>query len=164
MYIELYKFVEGDEKCEKGEYLGYVSLEEDDVYIDVDSDELAEKLEELFSEPIYASSEAGLEQEFEPYTLEFFRNVLLILPDYDVRGCLKEAEEGESILEMGSAITEEEPIEGEAPADLTLGMEMEGFAEEGFEIEEEEEGVELEEEAFDKEEELDEMEEDEYED
>lgn len=93
MYIELYTYVEGDEACEVGEYIGYVSLEEDDVYIDVDDDKLAEKLEEMFSEPITVSSGLAADEEIEPYTEEFFQNVVHLLPDIDIRGKLQETEE-----------------------------------------------------------------------
>jgi hypothetical protein len=91
MYIELYKYVEGDESFENGEYLGYVSLEEDDVYIDLDDERLAETLEDLFSEPLsYSRSAMEPEQEIEPYTKEFFRIIPTILPDYGIRGKLQE--------------------------------------------------------------------------
>ena len=93
MYIELYKYVEGDENCESGEYLGYVSLEEDDVYIDLDDERLGETLEELFSEPLsYSRSPMEPEKDIEPYTDEFFRVVLTVLPDYGIRGKLEEDE------------------------------------------------------------------------
>jgi hypothetical protein len=91
MYIELYKYVEGDDICENSEYLGYVSLEEDDVYIDLDDERLAETLEDLFSEPLsYSRSSLEPEKEVEPYTEEFFRIVPAVLPDYGIRGKLKE--------------------------------------------------------------------------
>jgi len=94
MYIELYEYIEGDDNAETGEYYGYVSQEEDDVYIDVDNDKMAEQIEEIFSEPFtYTARNMDEEFECEPYTEEFFRRVINILPDYNIRGILKEDDE-----------------------------------------------------------------------
>ncbi len=94
MYIELYTYVDGDEACQQGEYIGYVSLEEDEVYIDVDDMSLEESLEDLFSEPLIVSNQyTGEEREIEPYTEEFFRQIIHILPDLNLRGKLVETED-----------------------------------------------------------------------
>jgi hypothetical protein len=120
MYIELYKYVEGDESCENGEYLGYVSLEEEDIYIDLDDERLAERLEELFSEPLsYSRSPLEPEKEIEPYTGDFFRVVPTILPDFGVRGKLQEDddEEFEEDLEH-----DDDEMEMEKEEDMPVGI------------------------------------------
>ena len=96
MHLELFQYIEGDDAANVGEYKGYIALEEDDIRMELNDDELAEEMEQLFSEPIVNAN--GLltdEKEAEPYTLEFFRCVLPILPDYGVRGVLKGDEEGD---------------------------------------------------------------------
>ncbi|MCD4785185.1 MAG: hypothetical protein K8T10_15320 [Candidatus Eremiobacteraeota bacterium] len=98
MHLELYQYVEGDKDAEVGEYLGYIYLDEDDVVIDIDNNELAENLEQLFSEPIqYSDGPLEAEKEVEPYTPDFFKCVIPILSDYVVRGILKDVDEIEPI-------------------------------------------------------------------
>jgi hypothetical protein len=122
MHIDIYEFVDGDETCEDAEYLGYVSLEEDDVYIDVDDVKLAEKLENLFADPIvYADSTTGSEKEAEPYTEEFFRQVLPMLQEMNTRGLLKD-EETERYV--SAAPVDPEELENEEEEELPVGMEM----------------------------------------
>ena len=94
MYLDLFQYIEGDETADAGEHLGTVILDEDDVRIDLDDDKLAEELEQLFSEPI-AKNDAldDDEEEVEPYTPEFFKAVLPFLPDYGIRGIIREDDE-----------------------------------------------------------------------
>lgn len=136
MYIELFKYVEGDETCESGEYLGYVSLEEDDIYIDVDSDNLAEKIEDLFSSPLQMNEKSiKSDEKIEPYTEDFFRNIIFMLPEMSLRGRLKVDEETDAYVkrspEEGEDIDEEE-IEMEVP----MG-DMQDLDEEEYELDDE---------------------------
>lgn len=125
MYLELFSYVEGDESLELAENLGYVTLEEDDVYIDVDNDELAEELEEFFSEPItVASNGLSGEKEIEPYTVEFFRMAPQFLEDLKIRARVKEDEESAEFVKKTIVNEEEldelEEGEDELPLDMTL--------------------------------------------
>jgi hypothetical protein len=122
MYIELYNY-EKEDKTIEGEYIGYVSLEEDDVYIDVDDEGLAGKLEELFSESIIFKNPAGLEKEAEPYTREFFRHVLDHLADLALKGKLKEDDETEAYVKRPVVLDEEEDEDEEdeeLPPDMSV--------------------------------------------
>ncbi len=121
MHIEIYQYMDGDETCEAGEYMGYISLEEDDVYIDVDDDNLAEQLEELFSEPfIYSEGVPGTDKEAEPYTEDFFRNVLPLLHDLNARGILKEDERDV----YTPRTINPEASDDEEPEEIPLDMEL----------------------------------------
>lgn len=122
MYLELYQYVEGDDIAQVGDYLGFVRLEEDDIVIDVNDDELAEEMGQLFSEPITVN--VGIvndEEEIEPYTSDFFRHVRGILPDYGIRGILTEDDEPDKTRR--TIHNEEEDDEDETSDELgEMGM------------------------------------------
>lgn len=124
MHIEIYEYVDGDESCDAGDYLGYVSLEEDDVYIDVDNDDLAEQLEKLFSKPILLKKNImpGTPKEAEPYTREFFRCVLPLLHDLNARGLLKDEDSDRYQSREVPSIREndDEEEEDQLPVDMEL--------------------------------------------
>jgi hypothetical protein len=139
MYIELYKYVEGDEDAERGEYLGYVSLEDDDIYIDVDDEKLVEKLEDIFSQPVsYSRSSLEPEKEIEPYTEDFFRVIPAILPESHIRGILKKDEDEEEEFEKprrqrDEDLEEEEEMEEE---EMPVGMSMDEIDEDEYDMDE----------------------------
>jgi hypothetical protein len=139
MYIELYSLADTDETGEMGEYLGYVSLEEEDVYIDVDDETQAEKLEELFSEAVlYTDPLSGAKKEAEPYTEDFFRNVMPSLAEMDIKGILKEDEMDtytkRKIRESQDAEEEEgEEEEEELPIDMDI-TEMKGYDRDEYDV------------------------------
>jgi hypothetical protein len=140
MYIELYNLADADESGEPGEYLGYVSLDEDDVYIDVDDESLGGKLEELFSEPVlFTDPLTSAKKEAEPYTEEFFRNVMPSLAEMDIRGILKEDEQDSyskrKIRETPDAEEEEEEEEEELPVDMDL-TDIKDFDREEYDMDE----------------------------
>jgi hypothetical protein len=122
MHLELYQYVEGDDRAEVGEYLGYVSLEdEDDIYIDLSDDSLAEELERLFSEPLkYNDPILNEEKEADPYTASFFKRVTLVLPEYGVRGIFREDEDREVFRE--TIIDDDEEIIEDEEAEMSSRM------------------------------------------
>lgn len=126
MRLELFNYVEGDDSAQIGEYKGKISLLEDDIQMEVRDDELAEELEQLFSEPLLdANGISSDETETEPYTREFFRAVLRVLPDYGVRGVLRDDDEERgyftSKVEEEEEEEEEEEVDEESE-DLPMGM------------------------------------------
>jgi len=147
MHLELYQYIEGDKDAEIGEYLGYIYLDEDDIVIDIDDDELAEELEQLFSEPIqYSNGPLEEEKEVEPYTPEFFKCVIPVLPDYEIRGIIKDMDEIEPIANR--PFEDEEDVDAEVDP-IQMGMstidnlnediDITGKMNEDMELEEEEE-------------------------
>jgi len=152
MYLELFSYVDGDENCEEGEYLGYVTLEEDDVYIDIDDEKLAEELEQVFSEPItYTDSNLGEEVEVEPYTRDFFRVVPMTLVDMNIRARLKDDDTEPYVKrnpdeEADEEADEEEEIE-EGAMEMTI-EEIEDLDEEYDELEDDDLGLEDDEDSY----------------
>ena len=131
MHLELYQYVEGDDRAEVGEYLGYLTLEDEEgIYIDISDVTLEEELERLFSEPLkYTDPVLNEEKEAEPYTANFFRRVTQILPDYGVRGIFKEDEDREAFRET-SIDDDEELIEDEESEMSSRMMSIEDMSDE----------------------------------